>query len=351
MDNLTHTLVGLALADSGLKRTTRLGTAMLVIGANLPDLDGLMYFVGSSTDALAFRRGWTHGVLAMAALPLLLTGAALGWSRLARSRRGESAGIPLDPRWLLALAAIGIWSHPLLDLLNTYGVRLLMPFSGRWFYGDALFIIDPWVWAALSLGVVLTRILDRRSRSPAETRRARRPARVALGLVVAYAAAMAVSSRAGRAFVERQSHIPALRTMVAPTPVDPFRREVIRDLGDQYEFGELVLPHPSYAWIRVEATGRDRPGVLAASATRAGMQFLRWSRFPQFVTEHRGDCIRVVMSDARYAHPGGGSWASVEVTVPAGDRDPGANPRRGRESGTGSAAVSRRCLPPHNLSP
>ena len=32
--------------------------------------------------------------------------------------------------------------QPLLDWLNTYGVRFLMPFDGTWFYGDALFIID-----------------------------------------------------------------------------------------------------------------------------------------------------------------------------------------------------------------
>jgi hypothetical protein len=31
---------------------------------------------------------------------------------------------------------------------NTYGVRLLMPYSDRWFYGTALSIIDPWVWLA-----------------------------------------------------------------------------------------------------------------------------------------------------------------------------------------------------------
>jgi len=36
--------------------------------------------------------------------------------------------------------------HPTLDWLNTYGMRWLMPFSGRWFYGDAVFIVDPGCW-------------------------------------------------------------------------------------------------------------------------------------------------------------------------------------------------------------
>ena len=316
MDNLTHTLVGLALADAGRKRTSRLGTAVVVVGANLPDLDALIYLAGSSSDALAFRRGWTHGVLAMVALPLLLTAAALGWSRLTARRRGRAPAVPVSAGWLLALATIGVCSHPLLDLLNTYGVRLLMPFSSRWFYGDALFIVDPWVWVALSIGILLTRLRVRRAASPAEAQRAARPARMALGMVVMYALAMAISSGAGRAYVDRQSQTAALRTMVAPVPGTPFRREVIRDMGGKYEFGELVLPRAAYTWITVEPTGSDAPGVRAASATQAGSRFLRWSRFPQFVTQHRGDSIRVLMSDARYAHPGGRSWASVAVTVP-----------------------------------
>ena len=47
-------------------------------------------------------------------------------------------------------------THPVLDWLNNYGIRLLMPFSPRWFYGDAVFIIDPWLWLALggALGAI-----------------------------------------------------------------------------------------------------------------------------------------------------------------------------------------------------
>lgn len=315
MDNITHTLAGLVLADSGLKRNTRLGTAILVIGANLPDVDGFTYFLASGIDALGFRRGWTHGVLAMAVLPLLLTGAALWWCRLTRPR---DPAIPVRAGWLLTLAVIGIWSHPLLDLLNTYGVRLLMPFSGRWFYGDTLFIVDPWVWGVLVLGIVAGRMLGRRGETGAG--RARTTVRAALGAAVIYVLAMAVSSRMGRSYVERHSESTALRTMVAPVPGTPFHREVIRDLGGKYEFGSLSLPPMKYALSMVESTGSQGPGISAASATPAGRKFLLWSRFPQFVTQRRGDSIVVTMSDARYAAAGNRSWAGVTVTVPAEPR-------------------------------
>ena len=53
------------------------------------------------------------------------------------------------------LTSARVLGHPLLDWLNTYGVRFLMPFDGTWFYGDALFIIDPGVWLLAGLTVVL----------------------------------------------------------------------------------------------------------------------------------------------------------------------------------------------------
>ena len=64
MDPLTHTLVGASLASTRLGNTTRFATVALVVGANLPDIDVLAYFAGGDA-ALGFRRGWTHGVLAL----------------------------------------------------------------------------------------------------------------------------------------------------------------------------------------------------------------------------------------------------------------------------------------------
>jgi len=311
VDNITHTLVGVVLAESGLKRASALGTATLALGANLPDVDVAMYFIGSNMDALAFRRGWTHGVVAMVGLPLLLTVIMLGWNRLHRWRRPEGGegggGPPVNPRGLLALAAIGVWSHPLLDLLNVYGVRLLMPFSERWFYGDALFIVDPWVWLVLLAGLALAR------RSPG------RPARLALGVVGAYALTMAVTARTGSATISEQTGTSA-RTMVAPVFGNPFRRDVIRDLGHRYETGALSLGlRSSYTATRVVSPGRDVPGAAEASTTHDGMRFLRWARFPRFEsrpdTSQGARSTQVRISDLRFAQRGG-FWASVAIAVP-----------------------------------
>jgi hypothetical protein len=81
----THSLAGAALGEAGLKRRAGLGLAALIIGANLPDVDVIAI---PFRESLAFRRGWTHGPLAVLVLPVLLTLALVGWVRL-QTRRGR----------------------------------------------------------------------------------------------------------------------------------------------------------------------------------------------------------------------------------------------------------------------
>jgi inner membrane protein len=304
MDNLTHTLVGAAMGHAGLKRRTALAMPALLIGANLPDLDAFVYFFGSGVEALAFRRGWTHGVLAMVVLPLLLWGVLLAVARL---RRRDGPWIPpLRPAQLLLVCTVAVWSHPLLDWLNTYGVRLLMPFSGRWFYGDTLFIVDPWVLLALLAGVGWSWRCERR-----QSARPWRPARAALGAVVAYVALMNAGSAGARRAVAAEAPPEATRVMAGPVPLHPFRREFLYQEGDVYRHGRTG----AFGAGGVSVTGTvpiraDHPESRAAAATYDGERFLVWSRYPFF--DPGGG--RVWIGDARYMGPRTG-WASVPVDV------------------------------------
>src|SRR5688572_30083424 len=100
MDNLAHTLAGAALGQAGLRRLSALGTATLVIGANLPDVDGLAMVFGDQVDAFVIRRGWTHGVLALVVLPFVLAALMMAWDRFVRQRMYASA-LPVNPRGIL----------------------------------------------------------------------------------------------------------------------------------------------------------------------------------------------------------------------------------------------------------
>jgi inner membrane protein len=48
---------------------------------------------------------------------------------------------------------IAVAAHLLLDLTNTYGVRLLLPFSANWLRFDIVNVFDLWIWAALLLSL------------------------------------------------------------------------------------------------------------------------------------------------------------------------------------------------------
>ena len=153
MDNLCHTLVGAACGEAGLKHRTRYGNVTLMIAANLPDVDVLSFL--TDTAPISFRRGWTHGILAQLLLPVAFTGVMYAIGRRRPRRDGE--GPPLHAGWLLLLSYVGVYTHVFLDFLNNYGIRLISPLDWRWFYGDAVFIADVWMWLALGAGVWLAR--------------------------------------------------------------------------------------------------------------------------------------------------------------------------------------------------
>jgi inner membrane protein len=293
----------------------------LLIGVNLPDLDVLAYLDGPAAD-LQFRRGWTHGLLALAVLPFLLAGAILLFDRLLRRLGRASLPSRVDPRAVLTLAFISILSHPILDTLNTYGVRWLMPFSGRWFYGDVLFIVDPWVWFALAAGVLLSRRQRRPSDRFLEARAA--PARLALGAVLCYTIAMALSGMAARKVAARELAIisghPVESLMASPVPLNPLVRRVVAVQGGSYGEGLFDWrrrPHVDPATVRrFPRTPPSHPAIAAASATTVGRRFLQWARFPSFQVEESGEGYLVHIIDLRYADRPSSGFGSIAIPVP-----------------------------------
>jgi inner membrane protein len=316
MDNLTHTLLGAALAEAGLRRRTPLATATLLIGANLPDVDGILYWVARPDSAYGFRRGWTHGVLAVALWPFVLTAGMLAWDRWVRRRRHPDAPPALGGT-LLWLALLAVCTHPVLDWLNTYGMRFLMPFSRRWFYGDVLFIVDPWIWLTLGIGWWTSR-----RRWARATPGAGRPARWGLAVAAAYVLLMGASGVAARRVARSGLEAPGVhvsRIMASPEPGNPFRRAIVADIGTDYLLGTVDwLHHPAFVQDvsgRLPKRGGTRE-VAEAAATPAARAFLQWARFPFFVVEHEGRVVVVHLVDARYTLDPDARFGALTVAVP-----------------------------------
>ena len=277
----------------------------------------LAYFAGPGAD-LEWRRGWTHGVLALALLPFLLTASLLALYRIS-GRIRRRATVSVDRPQLLLLSFVAILSHPFLDTLNTYGVRWLMPFSGRWFYGDTLFIIDPWVWLALVVGVYLS---WRRERLLMEG--AGGPAQVALALVLLYIATMAASGWMARGIIGREvaslSAKPVESVMAGPAPLDPtVKRFVVAQDGD-YRVGTfrwLDRPHVRIADVLRYPRGRpSHPAFDAALNTESARRFMVWARLPTFEVQAAGPNQYVVhFVDLRYARGPDDSFGALSVPV------------------------------------
>ena len=308
MDNVCHTLTGAALGKAGLARTTTYGMATLMIASNLPDVDVAVFF--TDTLPVSFRRGWTHGILAQVTLPIVF--AAVMWA-IARIRLHLSASF----KSLLLLSYAGVLSHVFMDFLNSYGVRLLMPFSGRWFYGDALYIVDPWLYLVLGAGVWFASRAGRRG-SSAPTR----SARTALVIAATYMLVMLASNTWARAVVRdgliRAGRPADTRFMVTPVAVNPFRREVLVDTGSRYEKGVLWFePAPRFrpAGYGVEK-GLNAPEAAVPLARPRAQAFLRWSRFPFVVIDRTEVPPRVFLNDYRYSDAGArAGWAGLSLLI------------------------------------
>lgn len=293
MDNITHSLIGAALGQAGLKRRTGLGMPALIIGANIPDVDAACFFWLEGTEHLGFRRGITHGPIAWLILPLLLA-AGLWWYDRWQDRRGKrpEGRLPVKFKWLFLLGLIGTLSHPLFDWFNNYGVRFLEPFSSEWFYGDTLFIIDLWILLGLGLAVWLSRRREQAGREDWT-----RPAVAALAVLTGYIGVNNAVSVASVQAVRTQQ--PGLTLAMAnPVPVAFWQREVLWRSADGH-FGKVPcgfgtcdrlgppLGRINMADPRIARWAKGDPQAEA---------FLFWSRMPIAAPGPKG----ILLTDQRF---------------------------------------------------
>ncbi|MBF7011999.1 metal-dependent hydrolase [Novosphingobium resinovorum] len=310
MDNLTHSLVGWTLAETGLKHRTRKGLAACVLAANMPDID--VFFGRASWAPLAMHRGFTHGLVGgVLLMPPLLAGLLWLFDRW-QVLRGATfrSGLPMRFGWLLALCYLGALTHPLLDLQNTYAVQLLSPASGRWFHTDGLFIVSPWLLAMMGAGLWLAR----RWKSP-------KPAVGALAGVIGFIALnIGISAVAWCAPRQKDSAFNPDRIFASPEPVLFWRRDMIWRQEGRISYGRydplrdpvgLVSAEPSIADNMADPLARK-----AAFATPEVVKFLAWSQLPMARIERQGCSAVVTFGDARFTGPRLSRNFNVSARVP-----------------------------------
>ena len=279
MDNLTHSLVGAVMGRMGLKRLSPRAMPALIIAANLPDIDSFVAPLFGA-DPIAAHRGFTHGVGGLVTMPFLAAAIVWLWDKWRPGTEG-----PLKLGGLLLACFLGTLSHPLLDVLNTYGTRILDPVSHAWFYADTLFIMDPWIWLMLILGLEFSWRAERLGKNW------QRPAMWAFGAMLGYIGLnAAISLRAvtlTRPLVER---VTEPRMIVAgEVPLTFWKRKMIwrgDGVGGTGTYESLKgLNHVTLDPQITPLNLRDPRLAAAAKRDKHVRAFLYWSRMPMVVTE------------------------------------------------------------------
>ncbi len=371
MDNLTHSLVGLAAAKAGLEKLSPGATALCVLAANSPDAD-IVTLIGGRWIYLQNHRGITHsivGTIVLAlALPLVFHGVA--WL-IARLRKRKPA---TRLRGLMIASIIVTASHPLLDWTNNYGVRLLLPWNSRWFYGDLVFIMDPVFWLVLGGAAFLVTSRTKNQivtwcaialvpsmlvffgpagrgglanamplrvlwisalvvlvvlyKQQAGLRWGPRIPRVALVIIVFYVGSLfamhalalrRLSTVASEITKATNEHPVALAAM--PTLANPLRWLcIVETESSAYRF-ELALgaanARPAKIVRYQKPDAFSSPAVAQASADYRAQVFLEFARFPVAQLEDPNCTTQTLVqfADLRYTEPGNRGTFSLEVPV------------------------------------
>jgi len=300
VEPITHALASLTLARAGLDRSTPRATAILLVSGLAADVDWLSYFGGASTF-LAWHHTASHSLVGTSAIALIT--AVVFWFI---GRRDPSHPVPFVPA--LAVSCVGAGLHLLLDLTASYGVKLLWPFSQRWYAWDLATSLDPWL-IALLLAALLLPTLFRMVSAEIGARPKRAGADFGViaivALVLLYFGARAVlhEQALGQLNSRRYQGTEPIRVAAFPETV-PFNwRGVIETDGavdeiDVPVFGGARLD-PDRA--RVQFKPMQSPMLDRSRRTAVVRAFLLFARFPLATVTRSDEGYEVLIRDLRFA--------------------------------------------------
>jgi len=299
MDNVTHSLVGLMLA-----RVSGRNAAMIVVAANFPDID-IVSWAGGSLIYIEAHRGIAHSLIAA---PLLALIAML----LFRNRSWQA--------YLVCL--VGVMSHLLLDWTNTYGIRMLLPFSGRWLRLDTVDVVDPWIWLVFLLAVAapaLAGLVSSEIGAKKSSGAKRGWAWVALGFLLAYeggrvaAHERALAVMGARLYNGKQAN----RISAIPNRWTPFQWRGVAE-GDGYVVDVAVDLNTEFD----PSEGRidyASPVNGAAMKTRPFEVFSKFDQLPFWKVEKLADgTTEAQLIDLRFGTPERPGFAATAILDASG---------------------------------
>src|SRR5690242_6747085 len=225
--------------------------------------------------------------------------------------------------WMRAslLCSIGVASHLALDWTNSYGVRLLLPFSSRWFHSDLNALYDGFIRFVLAFTAIWPLFSRLVSREIGDRRSAGQGiARAALTLFFLFDVGRAALH--GRAVAQLQARLydgaPPLRAAALPGPFNPL---LWRGVVETKATLQILNVNPLQQLQVEDAVTFYKPALepslQAARQTEPFRYFLYFARFPvwsvQPVSTAEGQGKRIELTDLRFGTPGAGSFHCVAL--------------------------------------
>ena len=274
MDNLTHTLTGIALARLGLAKRVEGAALTLALANNLPDIDLVSGFWGR-VSYLEHHRAITH---AFPASPFLAAGLALVLWRWPGSKRR------FLPTFLLAW--LGVALHIFWDLWTSYGTRVLLPFDPTWYSLDWMFIVDP-VFLLLLIGACgIAKETGKRS---------------AAVLALAYIGLRALTHSLALGQAESLAGAEFTRVRAMPDPLSLNTWRFIAGSEEAFATGYVRAFGTARSKVTVPRVPPDALTQRVAKESHAASVFLDFSAFSRFEMRKEGDLTVMVWRDLRFA--------------------------------------------------
>ena len=301
MEPVTHALASIALGRAGLNKVTRAATPMLLVSGLIADVDWVTRLGGADTF-LRGHRTVTHSLVGTAAIIAVV--AAASWFT---GRKYPKFAVGIFPAF--AICAVGAGAHLFLDMLNGYGVKLLWPFSPKWYAWDLADAVDSWILFFLLAGLLLPElfrlVLEEIGSKPKRHGR-QRGAIVGLVFVALVIAGRAFSHQRAIALLDSRDYRgqTPLEVAALPRPSNPFLWSGVVETDNAIFNLEVPLgPGREFDPELADVHFKPEPSLTLKNAvsSSAAIEFLNFARFPLASVQHEGDGFQVRLRDMRFA--------------------------------------------------
>jgi inner membrane protein len=279
------------MARGGIDRRIPRAAAIMIIAANIPDID-VVAGLGGTLAYLKWHRSFTH---ALAFAPVM-------------------ALIPLAIFAVFSVRAyffslLGVLSHLALDWTNAYGIRLYLPFSSRWLRLDQTDVVDPWIWLILLIALAAP-ALARMVGAEIGLKKNAGPklgwAWFAMLTIVAYEGARFTIHARALAVMNARLYNESIARRVTAVPYrwNPMHWRGIAEGDGFVAIFPVNLDEPfDPSGGRMDYPASPSPAIDAAKRTRAFEGFAGFSQLPFWKTTPVASGTEVELIDLRFGSP------------------------------------------------